>query len=239
MLWKQKSLNYSLKSPFVYLNLIGLTKTEDDDINFRLITFSARIHPVVMEISNCDTWELQTVMCWMGGGGMNKPVLQFWIYVRRLKLTSVITRMRRREKDNEWEREKETKMVGKKRGPFGGQCTNCGFRGCRKTWSLVCINIELRIWRVEGFSKKVINHLQNRCVCVCVCVCVCHKRCHCRSRYWILWKGSVDHKTLSSKLGDFSQFTRNIVLFSQIFSSALYFPAPSILPFPQKLVQSL
>jgi len=55
MLWKQKRLNYLLKSPFAYLNLIGLTKTEDVGINFYLINVSARIHLVVQEISNCDT----------------------------------------------------------------------------------------------------------------------------------------------------------------------------------------
>jgi len=55
MLWKQKRLNYLLKSPFVYLNLIGLTKTEDAGINFYLINVPARIHIVVQEISNCDT----------------------------------------------------------------------------------------------------------------------------------------------------------------------------------------
>jgi hypothetical protein len=55
MLWKQKRLNYLLKSPLVYLNLIGLTKTEGVDINFYLINVPARIHLVVQEISNCDT----------------------------------------------------------------------------------------------------------------------------------------------------------------------------------------
>jgi len=47
MLWKQKRLNYLLKSPFIYLNLIGLTKTEDVGINFYLTNVPARIHLVV------------------------------------------------------------------------------------------------------------------------------------------------------------------------------------------------
>jgi adenine specific DNA methylase Mod len=55
MLWKQKLLNYLLKSPFVYLNLIGLTKTEDVGINFYFINVTVRIRLIVQEISNCDT----------------------------------------------------------------------------------------------------------------------------------------------------------------------------------------
>jgi len=55
MLWKQKRLNYLLKSPFAYLNLIGLTKTEDVGLNFYLINVPARIHLVVQDLSNCDT----------------------------------------------------------------------------------------------------------------------------------------------------------------------------------------
>jgi len=59
---------------------------------------------------------------------------------------------------------KREKKVGNNRVPFGGQCTNCGFLGCRKLGSLLCIDIQLRMWSVESFSKTVINHLQNRCV---------------------------------------------------------------------------
>jgi len=54
---------------------------------------------------------------------------------------------------------------------------------------------------------------------------VCHRRRHCQSRYWILWKGSVDHKTYSSKLCDFLGFPVIFYSFFQLFFSALYFPS--------------
>jgi len=125
---------------------------------------------------------------------------------------------------------KREKMAGNNRGPFDGQCTNCGFSWMSETWSLVCVNIELRIWSVVSFSKTLINHLQNRSVIKYVSVKV-DTACY--------GKGSVDHKTYSSNLRVFFQFFSNVVFFFQLFSSALYFPVPSILIFPQKLVQCL
>ena len=43
-----------MKSPFIYLHLIGLTKIEEASINFYLINVPATILLVVQEISNWD-----------------------------------------------------------------------------------------------------------------------------------------------------------------------------------------
>jgi len=85
-------------------------------------------------------------------------------------------------------------MVGSERGPFWQSVCKLWFSWMSETWSMVCINIELRIFEcgkvLEDGDKSPIKP-------------VCHKRCHCHSRYGILWKGSVDHKTCSSNLCDF------------------------------------
>jgi hypothetical protein len=85
-------------------------------------------------------------------------------------------------------------MVGNNRGPFGSQCTNCGFLGCRElgVWCVSILNLEYGGWQVciQDGDKSPTKP-------------VCHKICHCQSRYWTLWKGSVYHKTCSSELCDF------------------------------------
>jgi hypothetical protein len=54
MLWKQRRLNYLLKSPFIYLSLTGCTKAKGAGINFYLINVPTRIYLLVKERSNCD-----------------------------------------------------------------------------------------------------------------------------------------------------------------------------------------
>jgi hypothetical protein len=114
---------------------------------------------------------------------------------------------------------KKGKMVGNNRGPFGSQCTNCGFLGCRElgVWCVSILNLQYGGWQVciQDSDKSPTKP-------------VCHKRCHCQSSYWTFWKGSVYvyHKTCSSELCDFLSL-RSI---SYSFSNCSLFHFNSSLP---------